>query len=161
MELAQAADIYAYHLGSLIGNLHSLEVLLRLAIASPGEAPASIGAVVDANSIRQPIRLRVLIEQYNAKVTQTHPRHALTHIVEVVSLSEQLAQSVVHAVSAKAPLQLVEYAPHPEVGGSAIVERAYEMTPEWMERRRGLVWKAIQSVTGYLRERGTKPLRRQ
>ncbi|MGQ0604333.1 MAG: hypothetical protein ACT4QE_21835 [Anaerolineales bacterium] len=160
MELAQATDIYAYHLGSLIGNLHSLEVLLRIAIASPGEATASIGEVVDANSIRQPIRLHVLIEQYNAKVSQTHPRHTFTQISEIVSLSERLAHSVVHATSAKAPLQLVEYAPHPEAGGSAIVERAYEMTPEWMECQRGLVWKAIQSVTGYLRERGTKPLRK-
>ena len=160
MELAQATDIYAYHLGSLIGNLHSLEVLLRLAIADPRAATTSIGEVVDANSIRQPIRLRTLIEQYNAKVNQTHPRHAVSGTAEVVKLSETLAHSIVHAASAKAPLQLVEYAPHPGSGDAAVVERAYEMTPEWMECQRGLVWKAIQSVTGYLRERGTKPLRK-
>jgi hypothetical protein len=160
MELAQATDIYAYHLGSLIGNLHSLEVLLRLAIADPRAPATSIGEVVDANSIRQPVRLRALIQQYNSKVAQTHPRHGLPNADEVVRLSQKLAQSVVHAASAKAPLQLIEYAPHPGAGDTAIVERAYEMTPEWMECQRGIVWRAIQSVTGYLRERGTKPLRK-
>jgi hypothetical protein len=160
MELAQATDIYAYHLGSLIGNLHSLEVLLRVAIASPGEHTASIGQMVDAGSIRPPARLATLIQQYNAKVEQTHPHHRLAHFNEVTKLSETLAHSVVHAASNKSPLQLVEYGPHPNASDTAVVERAYEMTPEWMECQRGLVWKSIQSVTSYLRERGTKPLRK-
>ena len=42
MELTSLIDIYAYHLVMLIGNLHSLEVALRVAL-SKGQFTVDLG----------------------------------------------------------------------------------------------------------------------
>jgi len=157
MELTSLIDIYAYHLGTLIGNLHSLEVALRVAL-SKGQFTVDLGVSegqqVDQSAINEWAYLSDLVRRYNAQVSQTHPHYVLTKGLAIIDLRNALAHGIVLAKAPQPPLRLLKFG---KVGGSkdkVVVEFSAEMTDQWLQDQRRMVWNAVEIVGRYLQELG-------
>lgn len=157
MQLTKPIDIYAYHLGTLIGNLHSLEVALRVAL-SKGQFTVDLGVSegqqVDTSAINEWAYLSRLVRRYNAQVSQTHPQYILAKGQALVDLRNALAHGIVLAKAPQPPLRLLKFG---KVGGSkgkVVVEFSAEMTDQWLQNQRSIVWQAVETVGRYLEELG-------
>lgn len=154
MELTDPADIYAYYLGTLVGNLHSLEVLLRI-VLSGGKWTLNLdarpGDKVDLSAINEWASLSELVQRYNATVGRTHPQHLLTEGARIVKLRNALAHGMVVARSPQPPLRLIKFGKVKGSRDKATVEFAAEMTDDWLREERSLIREAIETVSAHVK----------
>lgn len=157
MELTQRIDIYAYHLGTLLGNLHSLEVALRVALSQGRwtlNADAPVGQEVELNAVNEWAYLSELVRRYNERVTPVNPDWALARGEDIVRLRNALAHGIVVGRSPEPPLRLIKFG---KVRGStdkAVVEFSAELTEAWLIEQRRRVWDAVNTVGAYLKHLG-------
>lgn len=157
MEVTQPIDIYAYHLGTLVGNLHSLEVALHVALSKGNwvlSPDLSTGQEVGHDAVNQWAYLPNLVQRYNEAVEPLNPEWVLARGEDIVQLRNALAHGIVIARSPQPPLRLIKFGKVSRSKDKALVEFSAEMTNEWLIEQRRLIWDAIRTVAEYLKHLG-------
>jgi len=157
MELTRPLDIYAYHLGTLLGNLHSLEVALRVAL-SEGKwrlnPDVAVGQEVELDAVNQWAYLSTLVQRYNERVKPMNLEWMLVRGEEIVRLRNALAHGIVLAKSPQPPLRLMKFGRASSSKNKAVVEFSAEMTDAWLTEQRRMIWDALKTVGSYLKHLG-------
>jgi len=133
-------------LGKLVGNFHSLEFVVRLAIkvlskdATPGVDvhKIRIGDAIPADAICDYDSLGRVIDRYNALVKRADQldRDAL------VTARDMLAHGRVCSGDATFPLRLVKFGR--EQNGQVLVEALVDLDEAWFDRHLTLTMEAIK-----------------
>lgn len=145
-------DQHPVALGKIVGNLQSLEMMLRLVLAQkPGQdsrgeyidgfAHAPVGTAVAVTNMTDYAQLRDLVKAFNAEFA-TGGRPALE--MGLVSLRDALAHGRVFKGPLDEYFRIVKFSPVRD--GKTTVVYNEVMTPEWFEINNKRVRDAIEIV---------------
>ena len=157
MDQFDPLDQYAWDLGRLFGNFHSLEFALRSFLYSQADEPHSpfppgvspyagnVGDEVPVNAFTSYDSLAELIERYNRAVGH---RAELIIDPSLVDLRDALAHGRVSAFSPEPPLKLLKYSrPSKDTPNRVWLTVALTLTPEWFTTQRQRTHQAIIATT--------------
>lgn len=148
-------ESYPELLGKLVGNLHSLEVLLRFFLIeldckgkSSGENSdywiLSVGDVVPVDSFSNYDSLEKLIKKYNAHIEKHDPNLLVDE--KVVSIRDLLAHGRVAADQPNlGQLKIIKFY-EPNKNGSVKVSDCAILSNGWLETKRKFVYCQIEKV---------------
>ncbi len=141
-----------YGVGQIIGNLHSLEVAIRIFLEriQLGHAPAprpDIFAIRQGDHLPETAltdfdSLGQLIDRYNARILAIDPDLAVDP--SVVELRDALAHGRLLALEARRPLRLFRFGPPRE--GTVEVRLVVDMTDDWIAAQRGHTYDQLHKV---------------
>jgi hypothetical protein len=141
---------YVVDLGKIVGNLHSLEFSLRAFLFHEKKEPGGegfdtmeVGDEVEENSFTNYSQMRQLIREYNVAIGGRDPSLVIPED-EIVELRDALAHGRVYARSKAELFRLLKFSK--AHGGKVTVTVAETMTPEWRERKRRLLFDALERV---------------
>ena len=140
-------DNHARLVGSIIGNLLSLEFLLRFSLYKKGEDDGTfaklhtiqVGDTVIENSLTDYSTLKALIERYNQEVAIPESKPPIS--LSVVDLRDALAHGRTSTNIIGNDLQILKFS-KPQNGFSKVVF-AETMTEDWLENKKKLVYEEL------------------
>lgn len=150
-------ETYTQQLGSLVGNFHSLELVLRLylqqlASARPIGLPHGtniyefpVGTQLPLSEMTSYDSLGVLIDRFNREMIELS-RQKLD--VKLVEIRDALAHGRVSASSRHGHLRLLKF--DKPRGGNVRVAFNQELSAAWLEEQTGRVYTAIQAVAAQI-----------
>lgn len=145
---------HARLLGRIVGNLQSLEILLRAylyAMGDPPHAPLPAGKTLDSllvndtvgvNALTDFSSLGKLIERYNRCVETTHPHLKVDS--SIVDLRDAFAHGRVSAPDPTSDLSLVKF--DQPSGGTTKVTFSKKLTEQWLSTQASRVLAEIKRV---------------
>ncbi len=146
---------HARLLGRIIGNLQSLELLLRAYLYAMGDPPhtplhagksfdsLAVGDTVGVNALTDFSSLGELIERYNTRIQTTHP-----HLVvddSIVDLRDALAHGRVSAPDPTNDLSLLKFSK--PSGGTTRVTFLQKLTDQWSKTQASRVFAEMKEVS--------------
>lgn len=145
-------DQHALRLGQIIGNLHSLELLLRIFLLRKetqvgSQEPAlpeisQLGEQVTVSSLTNFDSLRTLIANYNEVIDDED--RALRVEPDVADLRDAIAHGRVLSPNPVRPLRLFKFSKPAQ--GRVTVTHALVMTDDWFDEQRRFVAAEIKKV---------------
>jgi hypothetical protein len=149
------ATDHALRLGKLLGNLQSLEVVLRVYLLKAASRPPSSGApkkpywdlavgdVVDDDEFTNFDTLGKLVAKYNADIQ--HKDQTLVVDLGVVEVRDLLVHGrVAGSAEDTTTLKILKF--HKPVSGKAVVSACALMSDSWFEVHTASCYKQIQRV---------------
>jgi hypothetical protein len=155
------ATDHALHLGRLVGNLHSLEAMLRFYLVKidakqksrpfvPPDKPFVVGAEVPKDAFTNYDTLGTLIKKFNAEAAPTDP--SLSVDPAVIDVRDLLAHGRVSAATAdEAQLEIVKF--DEPMGGQVRVVAVALMDEHWFDEKIRLVRDQIDRVAAAMGRR--------
>ncbi|MEA0625237.1 hypothetical protein EIQ06_02905 [Xanthomonas campestris pv. campestris] len=143
---------HAIHLGGLVGNLQSLEIAIRLALAQLPGSPAKdtygddfrnakVGTLVPVSDLSSFASLRELIKVFNEKLSPNPPLD-----LALVTLRDAIAHGRVFAGPDEEEFRVVKFE-KPQRGATQVaVEYSAVMTEAWFMENKAWVRDAIETV---------------
>jgi hypothetical protein len=146
-------EAHALHLGGLVGNLQSLEIMIRFFLSAlPAARPTgvaygidlfgfSVGTVLDESDITSYESLGELIDRFNEHATANK-----TPAIDstLVKLRDAIAHGRVSALAPSDQLRLVKFGPPRD--GKVRIEFNEMMTTAWLIEQKQRVFRAIEVV---------------
>lgn len=158
MEAIMDEASYLHGVGRIIGNLHSLELLLRVFLCEANREiimfPTSSGIHVPETHLTNYMSLRKLIQKYNLNLTLAERKFFVD--TDVVTVRDALAHGRLTSLSPSLPLTLHKFGL--PVDGRVLVEIAETISTEWLESKRELLREQMEKVLRCAKERGFKSL---
>ncbi|MBI5856700.1 MAG: hypothetical protein HZB42_03535 [Sphingobacteriales bacterium] len=147
---------YVLNLGKLVGNLHSLEFILRMVLqkipdAKPKNLPYGldiydlpVGTEISESEFTSYDSLRELISKFNdfAAKNKSIPIDS-----SIISIRDAIAHGRISALKMDAPLHLIKFSR--PVDGKVKITFNEVLTEEWFKVNIELVRNAIEIVSGY------------
>lgn len=143
---------HARHLGGLIGNLQSLEIMIRLALAQRTGSPAkdtygddfrnaAVGTLVPVSDLSSFASLRELINAFNKEFA---PKPHLD--LGLVTLRDALAHGRVFAGPSEEEFRIVKLEKPAKGATEVAVEYSAVMSEEWFKENKARVREAMATV---------------
>jgi len=151
-------DEHAMNLGRILGNLQSLESMLRMTIGTIDKSRRSandfsalkVGDRVPADAVTNYDSLGPTIRFYNRLV----PAEDRLDVGALVTLRDILAHGRIINVQPTLPLRLVKFGK--EENGTVRVEAIVEMTQSWFAEQRQFVYRCVETVAAVNRRGSEK-----
>jgi hypothetical protein len=157
-------ETHAFHLGGLVGNLQSLEIMIRFHLSAlPSARPIGVGygidvfsfpvgTTLDESDLTSYESLGELIDRYNS-----HAVAEQTPILDrtLVRLRDAIAHGRVSAVAPSDELRLIKFGPARK--GKVRIEFNEMMTSAWLIEQKQRVFRAIQIVCAHMPPELTAP----
>jgi hypothetical protein len=157
-------EAHALHLGGLVANLQSLEILIRLYLSAlPGARPYGVprgvdlfafplGTLLDESDLTSYETLGDLIDRYNALATaDSRP----TVDRELVRLRDAVAHGRVSAAPPSDELRLIKFGPPRK--GKVRIEFNQIMTTAWLIEQKQRAFRAMEIVYSNMPQGMTVP----
>lgn len=152
------SDDYVSHLGKLVGNLHSLEVALRLALArsrptegrlpSPSDlATSQLGTLFPASCLTDYASLGQLITAFN-ELMRTDGKPQINE--NLVALRDAIAHGRIVSDRTIFPVRLVKF-DRPDSEGNVRIVFNEILDLEWFTRNIRFVYESVLIVSNYSR----------
>jgi hypothetical protein len=150
-------EAHALHVGGLVGNLQSLEILIRFFLSGlPSARPTGVaygidlfafpvGTVLDESDLTSYESLGELIDRFNEHAS-ANKMSAVDR--SLVSLRDAIAHGRVSAVAPSDQLRLVKFGP--PRNGKVKIEFNEMMTPAWLIEQKQRVFRAIEIVCAHM-----------
>jgi hypothetical protein len=133
--------------GKIVGNLHSLELLLRLFLCEAKgeiiEFPKSQAGTMPETHLTNFMSLGDLIKSYNATLSATEKAHSVDPTV--VQVRDAIAHGRLTSLSGTFPLTLYKFG-RPDAQKMVPIEFAEQITEQWLDGRRHLILDQIRKV---------------
>jgi hypothetical protein len=150
-------ETHALHLGGLVGNLQSLEIMIRFHLSAlPSARPTGVGygidlfsfpvgTTLDESDLTSYESLGDLIDRYNSHAAADQ-RPILDRTL--VKLRDAIAHGRASAVAPSAELRLIKFGPARK--GRVRIEFNEMMTSAWLIEQKQRVFRAIQIVCAHM-----------
>ena len=148
---------HACHLGGLLGNFQSLEILIRIYLFKlPGARPSGVahgvdlfefqvGTMVDESDVTSYYSLGQLMDKFNARAVASGSPQIDR---ELVKIRDALAHGRVSAVAPSETLRLVKFGPPRQ--GKVRIEFNETLSVDWLVAQKRRVFQAIETVHAHM-----------
>ena len=144
-------EAHARNVGAIVGNLLSLDLLVRVAIewlegSGPSLGPFREGAWLPRTPVTDPDSLGPMIDRFNALVPDPSDRLDAGGLVR---LRDAIAHGRILATEERTPMTLVKYGRNPDREGRIHVETVLVMTDDWFVEQRKFTRAALMRAAKY------------
>ena len=151
---------YLCGIGKIIGNLHSLELLLRLFLSKTnGESlqnPQFVNETLPVTHLTNYSSLRVLINEYNSILIDTERCFVVD--LSVVTIRDAIAHGRLTSLNKEFPLTLWKFSkPLKSNKNTVNVELMEVISTVWLDNKRQLILDQINIIDACANSRNYKP----